>query len=59
MFTLFAMGTQLSAQSIYGKVSDEKGEALIGVSVYIQGTTSGVITVVNGIYQMNNLDSGS
>jgi len=59
MFTLFTLTSQVSAQSIYGKVNDVKGEPLIGVSVYIQGTTRGVTTDLNGIYQMNSLDSGS
>lgn len=38
-----------------GKVTDEKGEPLIGVSVYVDGTTIGVTSDVNGNYQLSFL----
>lgn len=56
---LFANAQEQVRSSIYGKVTDQTGEALIGVSVYIQGTTRGATTDPNGIYQLQNLDSGT
>jgi TonB-dependent starch-binding outer membrane protein SusC len=40
-------------QSISGKVSDENGETLIGVSVSIKGTQGGTTTDVSGNYQLS------
>ena len=44
----------LAAKSvtINGKVSDEKGEPLIGVSVKVKGSTTGTTTDVNGAYKL-------
>jgi len=38
---------------IHGKVTDEKGEPLIGVSVNEKGTSNGTITDANGHYSIN------
>lgn len=38
--------------SVTGRVSDEKGELLIGVSVQEKGTTNGTITDMNGQYTL-------
>ena len=38
---------------ISGKVTDEKGEALIGVSVVIKGTTKGAVTDLDGKFQLD------
>jgi TonB-dependent starch-binding outer membrane protein SusC len=52
----FVLAGYAQAQStLKGKVSDEKGEALIGVSVYIKGTSIGTSTDVDGAYQLNVL----
>ncbi|MFC6997254.1 SusC/RagA family TonB-linked outer membrane protein [Rufibacter roseus] len=40
------------AQTIKGKVTDNAGEALPGVSVVIKGTTSGTSTDINGEFQI-------
>ncbi len=40
-------------QNVSGKVADEKGEALVGVSVVEKGTTNGTISDVDGSYQLN------
>ncbi|WP_245917019.1 TonB-dependent receptor [Mucilaginibacter yixingensis] len=42
---------------ITGKVTDEKGETLIGVSVKLKGTTSGTTTDVNGKFTLSVPDS--
>ncbi len=38
---------------IRGKVSDTKGEALIGVSIIVKGTTTGTSTDINGNFSIN------
>ncbi|WP_295771775.1 SusC/RagA family TonB-linked outer membrane protein [uncultured Mucilaginibacter sp.] len=44
---------------ITGKVTDEKGEALPGVSVVITGTTQGTVTGPDGVYRISSLKTGS
>ena len=43
---------------ISGKVVDESGEPLIGVQVFIENTTKGVLTDLDGNYSIINLDPG-
>lgn len=43
---------------IAGKVTDNNGEALVGVQVFIEGTTKGTTTDVDGKYSLVNLDPG-
>ena len=51
---LFAFMQQASAQNhqISGKVSDNKGEALIGVSVIVKGESKGTTTDLKGTYRI-------
>lgn len=49
---LFA-AVAVNAQEIRGVVSDVNGEPLIGVSVFVDGTTSGTATGVDGDYVIN------
>lgn len=51
---LIAFSTTVCAQGtpVTGRVSDEKGELLIGVSVQEKGTTNGTITDTNGQYNL-------
>jgi TonB-linked SusC/RagA family outer membrane protein len=46
---------------ITGKVTDEKGETLPGVSVALKGTSTGVVTDINGKFSLNvpNASSGT
>ncbi len=41
--------------TITGKVTDENGEPLPGVSIVIKGTTNGTVTNVDGIYTISNI----
>lgn len=41
------------ATDVRGKVTDDKGQPLPGVSVFIKGTTTGVTTDANGNYSIN------
>jgi TonB-linked SusC/RagA family outer membrane protein len=43
---------ELSVQTVTGKVTDEKGEPLVGVSVSEKGTGTGAMTDVNGNYKI-------
>lgn len=45
--------TGLQAQTVTGKVIDETGEALIGATVLIEGTTTGTVTDIDGMYSVN------
>ncbi len=49
---ILAISTSTFAQNVKGKISDEKGESLIGVSVLVKGTTTGGISDVNGEYSL-------
>ncbi len=55
---LLACNLTVWAQSttVTGRVSDEKGELLIGVSVQEKGTTNGTITDTNGQYNLKLAD---
>jgi len=50
-FGLSSFGAN-AQQVISGKVTDQTGEALIGVSVLVQGTSSGTATDFDGNYSV-------
>ncbi len=50
---LIVIGFSIYAQKISGKVSDAKGDALVGVSVVVKGTTTGTTTDASGNYSIN------
>jgi hypothetical protein len=52
VFSLICMGTFAQVKMITGKVSDSAGAPMIGVTVAIQGTTTGTITDVDGNYSL-------
>lgn len=51
----------ISAQqnTISGKVTDEKGESLPGVTIVIKGTTVGTVTDIDGNYSLKNVTSNA
>lgn len=49
---LHAQQTTQHKGVVSGKVTDQKGEPLVGVSVQVKGTTSGTITDLNGSYEI-------
>ncbi len=55
LITFFSFFTflNLGAQSISGKVTGESGDALIGASVLVKGTTTGTITDIDGNFELN------
>ncbi len=52
MVFFIAISTNLVAQNVSGKISDEKGEPLVGVSVLVKGTQIGSISDVDGAYSV-------
>lgn len=49
------MGTEIVQQSgaIFGKITDSNGEAIIGASVVVKGTSNGTITDIDGNFTLN------
>jgi TonB-dependent SusC/RagA subfamily outer membrane receptor len=48
-----------NVQVVSGKVSDDKGVALPGVTILIKGTTNGTVTDKNGYYSINVTDNNA
>ncbi len=46
-------------QTIKGKVADAKGEALIGVSIVVKGTTNGTTTDIDGNFSLTTPDNSA
>jgi TonB-linked SusC/RagA family outer membrane protein len=53
--TVSLTSQQQTEGTIKGKVTDKDGEALIGVSIKIKGTSLGTITDVNGTFSLSNV----
>ncbi|MBS2101236.1 TonB-dependent receptor [Carboxylicivirga linearis] len=51
-------GILIAQNSVTFKVKEESGEALIGASIAIEGTTKGTITNTEGIAKFDNLSDG-
>src|SRR5688572_1115663 len=56
---LFSVAAWAQSGSISGKVTDPKGEALIGVPVVIKDSSKGVSTAVDGSYKIENVTDGT
>jgi TonB-linked SusC/RagA family outer membrane protein len=54
-------GSLISQQqkSVSGKVTDSQGASLPGVTVVVKGTTTGVITDINGAYSISNVSANA
>ncbi|MDQ3292011.1 MAG: SusC/RagA family TonB-linked outer membrane protein, partial [Bacteroidota bacterium] len=53
LILLFITNTVAQTTTVTGKVADEKGEALPGVTILVKGTTNGTTTAANGSYSIN------
>lgn len=52
----FALLTSIDAQiSVHGSIKDSTGETLVGANVIVKGTSQGVITNVDGEYNLTNV----
>ncbi|MBK7409193.1 MAG: carboxypeptidase-like regulatory domain-containing protein [Saprospirales bacterium] len=49
---LFSIGAMLAQRTVTGSVTDQNGEALIGASVLVKGTTSGTVSDIDGSYSV-------
>jgi hypothetical protein len=49
----FSVGTYAQQKQITGKVSDESGAPVPGVTIAVKGTTMGTITDMDGSYTMS------
>jgi Carboxypeptidase regulatory-like domain/TonB-dependent Receptor Plug Domain len=60
-FLLFPTAVLLAAGGkIHGKVTDrESGEALVGATVRVEGTSLGATTDVNGVFSISDLNAGT
>ncbi len=60
LLVFLCAGIQAFAQhSVSGKVTDNAGEALVGVNVMIKGTTTGAMTDLDGRYSLPSVKEGS
>ncbi|WP_409021419.1 SusC/RagA family TonB-linked outer membrane protein [Dyadobacter sp. LHD-138] len=50
--------TAIADRAVKGKITDEKGEDLPGVSVVLKGTSTGTVSNENGAYSINMPDAG-
>ncbi|WP_299100936.1 TonB-dependent receptor [uncultured Alistipes sp.] len=46
------VSAQEAPQTVKGKVTDEKGAPMLGVTIVVQGTTNGVTTDLDGAYEL-------
>ena len=51
--------TTFAVVKITGKVTDEKGEPLVGVSIKVQGATGGTVTDIDGLYSISAEEGSS
>lgn len=56
---LFGAGFALAQKTVTGTVTDESGEALIGASILVKGTTSGTVTDLDGKYSLSVPEASS
>ena len=49
---LFTVGSIFAQRTIVGSVKDDKGEPMVGASVVAKGTTTGIITDVDGNFKL-------
>ena len=56
---LLPIGVIAQQKMITGQVVDEQGEAVIGASVMVQGSSLGTITNVDGRYTLANVPENS
>jgi TonB-linked SusC/RagA family outer membrane protein len=52
IFMAFSLGSYAQQKTISGKVTDQTGSPIPGVTVVIKGTTTGTISNIDGNYQM-------
>lgn len=56
---LFVMGITMAQKAVTGKVTDEEGESLIGVSILVKGTGTGTVTDLDGSFELSVPEEGN
>ncbi|MEL7589262.1 MAG: TonB-dependent receptor [Prolixibacteraceae bacterium] len=59
LLTVFATAQAAGQHTVSGKVTDENGQALIGATIVVKGTTNGTITNNEGVYTLTDVKAGS
>lgn len=52
VFVFFVSNIIFSQQTIYGEILDEKGEPLVGATIYFDGTSLGTMTNEEGLFEI-------
>jgi TonB-dependent starch-binding outer membrane protein SusC len=52
-FLLFAIGVATAQRTVTGTITDQKNEPMVGASILFKGTTTGVISDIDGKYTLN------
>ncbi len=52
-FTLFTLSLFAQGRAVTGKVTDDKGSSLPGVTILVKGTSTGTVTDIDGNYKIN------
>lgn len=55
LFSVLAVGASAQNKTVSGTVIDNTGEPVIGASVLVKGTTNGVITDIDGNFNLQNV----
>ncbi len=58
LLSVLSMTTYAQNKSISGTIVDSNGEAIIGASVLVKGTTNGTITDVDGKFNLSGVPNG-
>jgi TonB-linked SusC/RagA family outer membrane protein len=53
------MGITMAQKAVTGKVTDEEGESLIGVSILVKGTGTGTVTDLDGSFELSVPEEGN
>jgi len=59
VFCLFSFSVFAQNRTVRGTVKDASGEPLIGVTVQIQGTSSGTVTDMDGKFELENVPTNA
>ncbi len=59
LLVVFAIGSTIAQRTVKGTVTDDTGEALIGASVLVKGTSSGTVTDIDGTYSVDVPDGST
>lgn len=59
VFCLFSFSVFAQNRTVRGTVKDASGEPLIGVTVQIQGTSSGTVTDMDGKFELENVPANA